>query len=182
MPTINRGGWKCCLSLRAILNGHGPMGRFLCRAGPLSMAHPACRASPWPTTKLESRERGGTAGGDGSARCWIPREEKGMKGIRRAAGKQELEASAAGGAELEHSVVAPKAWPRGGTGGEEPEVGRGWPPPRWSPAVPEEEAGCCRAEKQVTGGRRLRPRRVCAESRRVRSCAGNGRWQRLPLL
>ena len=62
-------------------------------------------------------------------RRWPPSAEAGWSGggIRRAAGKQELEASAASGAELEHAALAPKARPRGGTGGEEPEAGRGWP-------------------------------------------------------
>jgi hypothetical protein len=86
-----------------------------------------------------------------------------MEGIRRATGKQEPEAAAAAKAELEHTALAPKAQPCGGTGGEEPEVGRGWPPSRWSPAVHEEAAGSCRAEKQVTegvGGGRVRAARV----------------------
>jgi hypothetical protein len=41
-----------------------------------------------------------------------------MGRIRRATGKQELEASAAGGAEFECAMLAPMAWPRRGIGDE----------------------------------------------------------------
>ena len=65
-----------------------------------------------------------------AVRRWPPSAEAGWSGggIRQAAGKQELEAAVADEAELKHAALAPKARPRGGTGGEEPEAGRGWPP------------------------------------------------------
>jgi hypothetical protein len=73
--------------------------------------------------------------------------------------------------ELEHAKLAPKAQPCGGTEGEEPEVGRGWPLSRWSPAVRKEEAGSYRAEKQVTEGEKVASApRVCEVASRLHVC------------